>query len=104
MTKTLNGAERYFVVVGYLALLLSWWVTSQFVLQTYYNVVSTGASYLYVAMTGTFFGIATVGSLFYINEGAKTDVALGIAKAVVLSLLAGVLSYLVLRYSGMVMT
>lgn len=104
MTKTLNGAERYFAVVGYATLLLLWWTTLQFVIQIYYNVMSTGASFLYLAVSVTLFGVAAIGSLFYLNEGAKKNVALGIAKGVVVSLLAGILAFVILHLSGTVMT
>lgn len=100
MAKSLTHTERYFSVVGYVALLMFWWVALQSVVQSGYNTFYSGTSALFFLVNVTVFGIAAVGSLFYL-AGAKKNIAVGIAKAVVLSLAAAVITFLVVWYSGM---
>ena len=101
MDKSLTRAERAFSVVGYAALLMFWWVTLQFVVQTGYNTFHHGVSALFFVVNVTIFLAAALGSLFYLAYSKNT--ALGIAKSVVLSLLGMVFAFLSLWYSGTVL-
>lgn len=101
MAPKSSRAERTFSVVGYAALLMFWWVTLQFVIQSGYNTFHHGVSALFFVVNITIFAAATLGSLFYLATSKKT--ALAIAKSVVLSLLGMSFAYVSLWYSGTVL-